>query len=117
MPVPTQLHIIIGDTLGGSPLVMWVRLDTARGTSIPSLAVNGYRNGERVPVATAQLDSGCGAWDVKLPSGAAFQMRYPVRTIEGPSTDRDYWQAVRRVADLFAVDVIRDTMSTAGILL
>lgn len=117
MPVPTELHVTLNGSLGGSPLVMSVRLDTARGASIPDLCVTGYRDGKRTPVATARLDSGCGVWDITLPSGEERRMAYPVLAVEGPSNDRDYWRAVRRVADLFAVDVVRDTMGTAGILL
>jgi hypothetical protein len=110
MPVPTQLHVSIGDIL-----VMTVRLDTANGKSIPDLSILGHRNGVRTAIATARLDSGCGVWDVTVPSGEKFQMRYPVLDIEGPSTQLAYWRAVRRAADLFAADVLRDAANASGI--
>lgn len=110
MPVPTEMHASIGPVLA-----ITVYLDTAQGKGIPSLSVRGTRNGERTAIATAHFDSGSGVWDVTLPSGAQLRMRYPVLAIEGPSTDRAYWNAVRQVVDLFATDVLQDTAQSVGI--
>lgn len=111
MPVPTEMRVCIGDLI-----VIEVRIDTQRGASIPSLSVSGYQEGRRCPVAKAYLDSGAGRWDVVLPSGTARRANYPVGDIEAPKNDAEYWQAVRRCVDLFAVDVIKDTAAAAGIL-
>lgn len=110
MPIPTEMHVSIGHVIA-----ITVRLDTAKGKGIPNLSIRGVRDGERTDIATARLDSGSGVWDVVLPSGANLQMRYPVLDVEGPSTERAYWSAVRRVVDLFATDVLKDTAHAVGI--